>query len=454
MPTTPTAVSHLPPPARGRLPVVGHALQFARGPLKALHDLRGQGDIVALHLGMLPIYVVNSPKLLHEVLVTDAGSYTKGRMYDKTRPVVGNGIATSEGAFHHRQRRLIMPAFHRSSLHSYSEAMREQAESVIASWEPGQRIAVDRVMHELSVGTTVRTLFGTDIDNSTIAEIDSCVGVFLRQVIMRTLTPNFVERLRLTGTRKFEAARERLKNIVDTIIDERLRADGERDDLLSLLIAARDEETGEPMSRQQIHDEVITIMVAGADSTAYTLSWLLYELGRNPAVEARLHDEIDTVLDSRTVTFDDLPQLHYTQRLIQETLRLHSVSWIQMRRTINPVRLGDTHLPAGAEILFSALDNHAPRPRSLPRPPALDPDRWLAPPPREAFQPFSAGPRKCPGDHFSLTQLAINVATIATNWRLAPATRTKVREVPAAALRPNHLPMVVRPRSETAEHRR
>lgn len=445
MPTTP-AVSHLPPTARGRLPVIGHALQFVRGPLIVLQDLRGQGDIVTLQVGRLPIHVVNSPQLLHRVLVTDAGSYTKGRMYDKTRPVVGNGIATSEGAFHHRQRRLIMPAFHRPRLRGYSEAMREQAEAAIASWLPGQRIAVDRAMHTMSVGTTVRTLFGTGIDNRTIAEIDSCVGVFLKQVIVRTMTPNLVESLPLPGTRKFEAARKRLKAIVDTILDERLRATQERDDLLSLLIAARDEESGEPLSRQQLHDEVVTMIVAGADSTAYTLSWLLYELGRNPAVEARLHHELDTVLNGRPVTFDDLPRLAYTQRLIQETLRLHSVSWIQMRRTITPVTLGDARLPAGAEILFSATTMHRD-PGLYPHPLRFDPDRWLSPHQREAFQPFSAGPRKCPGDHFSLTQLAIDIATIAARWRLVPAGRRRVREVPAAVLRPDHLPMVVRARS-------
>ncbi|MGW6795227.1 cytochrome P450 [Streptomyces chartreusis] len=445
MPTT-SAVSTLPPPARGRLPVIGHALQFVRGPLNVLQDLRSQGDIVALHVGKLPIYVVNSPQLLHHVLVTDAASYTKGRMYDKTQPVVGNGIATSEGSFHHRQRRLILPAFHRPRLRIYSEAMREQAESVIASWKPGQRIAVDRVMHEMSVGTTVRTLFGTDIDTDTIAEIDYCVGIFLKQVIVRTMTPNFVERLPLPGTRKFEAARKRLKAIVDTILDKRLQSTEERDDLLSLLIAARDEESGEPMSRQQLHDEVVTMVVAGADSTAYTLSWLLYELGRNPAIEARLHNELDTVLNGRPVTFDDLPQLEYTQRLIQETLRLHSVSWIQMRRTIAPVKLGDKHLPTGAEILFSATTMHRD-PDLYPDPLRFDPNRWLSPLQRESFQPFSAGPRKCPGDHFSLTQLAINIATIASHWRLTPATRRKVREVPAAVLRPNRLPMVVQARS-------
>ncbi|WP_225625951.1 cytochrome P450 [Streptomyces werraensis] len=442
---TPLAVSQLPPPARGRLPLIGHALQFVRGPLHVLQNLRGQGDIVALHVGRLPIYVVNSPQLLHHVLVTDAGSYTKGLMYDRARPVVGNGVATSEGAFHHRQRRLILPAFHRPRLRSYSEAMREQAEALVASWRPGQRIAVDRAMHTMSVGTTVRTLFGTGIDSDTIAEIDHCVGVFLKQIIVRTVTPGFVESLPLPSTRKFEAARKRLKTIVDTILDERLRATEERDDLLSLLMAARDE-NGEPLSHQQLHDEVVTMVVAGADSTAYTLSWLLHELGRNPAIEARLHRELDTVLGGRPVTFDDFPKLEYTQRLIQETLRLHSVSWIQMRRTIAPVKLGDTRLPVGAEVLFSPTTMHRD-PDLYPDPLRFDPDRWLSPPRREAFQPFSAGPRKCPGDHFALTQMAITLATIAAHWRLVPATRRKVREVPAAVLRPNRLPMVAQARS-------
>ncbi|WP_413760692.1 cytochrome P450 [Streptomyces sp. MMBL 11-3] len=443
MVTIPTAPS-LPPPARGRLPLIGHALQFVHGPLNVLQGLRGQGDIVALHVGRLPIYVVNSPQLLHRVLVTDADSFTKGRMYDKTRPVVGNGIATSEGAFHHRQRRLILPAFHRPRLRGYSEVMREQAEAVIASWRPGQHIAVDRAMHTMSVGTTVRTLFGTGIDSGTIAEIDHCVGVFLKQIIVRTMAPNFVERLPLPGTRSFEAARKRLKAVVDSILDTRLRATEQPDDLLSLLIAARDEKTGEPLSRQQLHDEVVTMVVAGADSTAYTLAWLLYELGRNPAIEARLHHELDTVLSGRPVTFDDLPRLQYTQRLIQETLRLHSVSWIQMRRTITPVTLGDLHLPAGAEVLFSATTMHRD-PELYADPLRFDPDRWISPPRRESFQPFSAGPRKCPGDHFALTQLAIGVATIAARWRLVPATRNKVREVPAAVLRPHRLPMVAQP---------
>ncbi|MGH8794769.1 MAG: cytochrome P450 [Stackebrandtia sp.] len=436
------------PTAPGRVPLLGHVPRLLRNPVGTLRKLRSRGGVVTLYIGTKPVYLVNSPQLLHKVLVTEAASYAKGRMYDKARPVVGNGLATSQGAFHHRQRRLMAPAFRRERLHAYAEVMRRQAEAMTSTWRDGQRLAMDKALHRVAAAIAFTALFGADLDEEAVDEIDLCVAGFLKEVAVRTVSPGFVEKLHTPGSRRFNRLRERMTEIVETMIDAHLKDPDSRQDLLSMLVSAADETTGATMSAQQLHDEVMTLLVSAPDTTGSTMSWLFYELGRRPQMQRRLQAEVDAVLDGRPVAFDDVAELEYTRRLVDETLRLHAVSWLQMRRTLKPVELGDVRLPAGAEILFSAAALHRD-PHLYPDPLRFDPDRWASPPPRETFIPFSAGPRKCIADHFARLQMTIVTATVAADWRTRLLPSPRVREVPAAVLRPNHLPMTVHTRHRT-----
>ncbi|TDD94765.1 cytochrome P450 [Actinomadura rubrisoli] len=430
------------PCAPGRLPLAGHVHRLLRDPVGLLQALRDEGPIAAFHLGRRPVYVVNSPELLRRVLVTDAGSYVRGLAYERSRPILGDGLATSDGEAHLRQRRLMLPSFHRARLLGYTGVMRAQAEVLAGTWRDGQRVAMDRALHRTSAAGALRALFRTDLDDATVAEIDDCVTVFLEEIPLRAVLPRFAERLPTPGNRRFARVAARLRRIVDGMVEERRRDPRARDDLLSMLMAARDEDTGAAMTPRQVRDEVVTILAGGSETVPSTLSWLYYELGRDPSVQERLQDELDLVLEGRPAGFDDLPRLAYTRRVIDETLRLHSVAWMMSRRARTDAELGGHRIPAGAELLFSPTTLHRD-PVLYPDPLRFDPDRWISPPPRENFVPFGAGPRKCIGDHFSYIQMTVIVATVSARWSVSGVPGSRVRERPAGALRPDVLPMTV-----------
>lgn len=430
------------PGAPGRLPVLGHAHLLLRDPLGFLQSVREAGPVARFHVGRRPVYAVNSPELLRRMLVTDAGSFVRGLAYDRARPILGDGLATSDGEAHLRQRRLMMPSFHRARLLGYTAVMRAQAEALAGSWRDGRRVAMDRALHRASAAGALRALFRTDLDDATVAEIDDCVTVFLREIPLRAVLPRFAVRLPTPGNRRFARVAARLREIVDGMVEERRRDPAERDDLLSLLMAARDEDTGAAMTPRQLRDEIVTILAGGSETVPSTLSWLYHELGRNPGLQRRLRAELDGVLDGRPVAFGDLPRLAFTRRLIDETLRLHGVAWMMSRRARTEVELGGHRIPAGAELLFSPTTLHRD-PALYPDPLRFDPDRWLSPPPKENFVPFGAGPRKCIGDHFSYIQMTVIVATLSARWSVSPVPGSHVRERAAGALRPDGLPMIV-----------
>jgi cytochrome P450 len=368
-------------------------------------------------------------------------------VFDKTRPFVGNGIATSEGALHLRQRRLMLPAFHRARLRTYTDVMREQTAATTALWKAGQSIAADEAIYELTCRVTTQTLFQADTDHHATAAIQQWLPVFLKGVIRRAMSPlDVMERLPTPANRQFERARTGLKTIIDTVISAYRADPRDRGDLLSMLATARDEETGEEMGHGQLHDELMTILIAGTETTGTALAWLFHEIGRHPDVEDRIHHEIDTVLDGRPISFDDLPALEYTRRVISEALRLHTPTWVTMRRTTTAVEHHGIRIPPGAEILFSPATMHRD-PAIYPDPYRFDPDRWTSPPARHTYLPFGAGPHKCIGDHFGLTEMTVAVATIGARWRLLPSPGHTVRELPLSTLRPDRLPMTVQRRA-------
>lgn len=421
--TAPTAAAPLAP---GRWPVVGHIPPLVRRRHEFMQSLRTGGEVVEIHLGPRTAYVVNAPDLLHRILVTEARSVERGRMFDKLRQFVGNGIGTSDGEHHLRQRRLMQPAFHRERFSRYADLIRSEALDMVESWRPGECVAVDRQMQNLTLTAATRTLFSTHLSAKDTTVIRQSLPILIRGALWRTVLPlDVLELLPTPGNRRFAAARVRLRQTLDSLIAT-YRADGvDHHDLLSTLLLAREAETGRPMTDSQVRDEAMSVLTAGSETPGHTLTNIFYELGRNPDVNARLCTELANVLGDRPIEFDDIAKLTYTSRIIKETLRLHTPLWLLMRRTKDPVQLGAYAIPAGADVLFSPNALHRDS-RWYPNPLRFDPDRWLSDDlPREAYLPFLIGPHRCIGEHFALMELTVVIATVVRGWRLRPYSESR-----------------------------
>lgn len=414
-----------------------------------LESLREQGDIVRVFFGPLEVYVVLRPELFHEILVRKSGAFRKGRLLDKVRAFLGNGLLTSEGEFHHRQRRLMQPAFHRRKIAEYVNLMRRNAERAIAGWRPGQVVDLQEIVDDLALRNVSEALFSAELGRLAHDEVLRWMRVVMRGAAIQTLAPDLVQRLPTPGNRRFVEANTRFRRVVDEVIRS-YRSDGvDRGDLLSMVLAARDEETGRGMTDAQARDELQTLLLAGAETTASAMGGLFDEVGRHPAVAKRLHAELDEVLGGRPLGYDDIARLNYTRAVVDEALRLDLPVWMTMRRTAEEVSLGGTRLPSGAEILLSFPVVHRD-PEIYPDPLAFDPDRWLRHRPRDlppgAYMPFAAGSRKCIGDHFAWMELVVTVAVIGARWRLEPAPGDRPKRVYRTVTRMSRLRMVALPR--------
>ncbi|WP_394842212.1 cytochrome P450 [Pendulispora brunnea] len=441
--------------APGGLPLFGHGLRLLRDPLAYLQSLRALGDVVQIRIGPSPLFVVTSSELIHQVLVTNARSFERGRVFDKATGAIGKGVIVSNGDFHRQQRSMLQPGFHRERIRGYMDTMRQQAIAQMAGWSSGSRISLREQMHRLALNTVTRTLFGANTRESTAAEIGAYIDAANAWVSRNTLFPGrFFEMLPTPSNRDFARKRARFEAIIGSFIESRRADENDRGDLLSALLSAQDADTGKAMSDEQLRIEIAGLFVAGSETTATSMTWLFHELGANPQVEAQLHAEIDAVLDGRPVTGEDLPRLPYLQRVVSETLRRYPVAWLLMRRAIHAIDLGGTHLPAGAEVLVSPLMFHRD-PSIYPDPLRFDPERWHPERAKElqrhAFTPFGDGKHKCIGDVFARTEMLIAVATIASAWRLVPVPGHRVREVPRAVLRPNRVLMTTVSRGRASQ---
>ena len=434
------------PRVPGGLPLLGHAVSLWRGPYEFVKSLRRHGDLVRVDLGTMPVYFVNSGQLAHEVMVTKGRSFEKGRFFDRLRPLVGDGLSTADSVTHRRHRRLMQPMFHRARIAGYGEIMSEQARAMTESWTSGQTVAVDEAVGDFVVGTLARTMFSGDIGRPAEEAVRRNVPIIIENLLLRTVSPKFLDRLPIGPNRRFDAAKLELHQVLDSVIaSSRASGDINGPDLLSLLLAARDADTGEALSDVEVRDELGTILFAGAETAASTLAWAFFEIARHPEVEEQVVAEVESVVGDRPVTFEDVPKLEYLRRVIDEVVRLHSVTLL-MRRAIEPVEIGGVSLPANTEIAFSLYALHQD-PRWFPDPQRFDPDRWLAERsgdiPREAFAPFGSGTRKCIGDAFAWTEIPILLATVLAQWRLRPEPGHVPSEAIAAMPHPDRLPMVV-----------
>ncbi|OEJ37476.1 cytochrome P450 [Streptomyces agglomeratus] len=441
------------PTATGALPLLGHAVPLMRDNLRFIASLRDYGPLVRIYLQPgQPTIVVNRPDLIRTMLVDLAPNLDKGRFFEKMGQVLGgDSVVTAAGTAHVRARRQLQPAFRHAEIARYVDLMREQVTSTVADWKPGQVVDVREAMVKLSLDMLVATVFSSSLDERAFHQLRRDLSIVMNGVGTRVMLPDWVEKLPLPANRRFNESRAAVRAIIGDAVDG-LRASGhDTGDMLSALLHARDEETGELMSRHRICSEILTLAVAGTETTASVLSWILYELARDPGIEERLHSELEQVLADRPVAFEDVGRLPFLRNVITETLRLHHTGWLVTRRTLTPTRLGDWEIPAGTELAYCQHAMHRD-PAIFPDPLRFDPDRWLdegqaAALPEGAWVPFGAGKHKCIGDHFALTELTTAVATIARQWRLELSDRQVVRPVARATVRPGTLLMTANPRS-------
>jgi cytochrome P450 len=417
------------------------------------------GEVVFFRIGPRRGYLLTNPSDVRHVLQDNARNYRKSPLYEKLRIFLGNGLLTSEGEFWLRQRRIAQPAFHRQKIAALADVMTGAACEVAAQWAPvaasGGVLDVEDEMMRLTRTVVLRALLGADL-GPYAAGIDDAWAVINQHIGESFWSFGFGDRLPTARRRRFEAARALLQAAVDHVIAERRRRPGP-DDLLSMLMSARDEETGEGMTDEQLRVEVTTFLLAGQETTALALTWTWYLLSQHPHARERLEAELDGVLQGRPPGYADLAQLPYTRMVLDEALRLYPPAWGFSRQALGDDRLGGYHLPRGwlAFVLPYVLHR---LPAFWPDPDRFDPERFTpersAERPKFVYLPFGAGPRQCIGNHFALIEAQLVLATLAQSYRLTLEPGHQVEPWPLITLRPRFgLRMLVRDRSKVKGQR-
>ena len=433
---------NLPPGPKGS-PLFGNVFEPRGDAIGYLTKCaREYGDIVFFRFLGVPACFVNRPEYIESVLVTQSNNFVKSKDYRAMRRVLGNGLLLSEGEFWRRQRKLIQPAFHQERIEAYADIMTGYTERMLASWSEGLTLDIHAAMMHLTLGIVAKTLFDADVSREA-EDVDAALtvlmGKFLRQAGMALLLPSWVP---LPTSQLLKRAVGRLDKVIYGIIEQR-RASGQMSgDLLSVFLQAHDEE-GIGMTDGQLHDEIMTLFLAGHETTANVLSWTWYLLGQNQEVEEKLVEELGSVLGGRVPTPADLPRLTYTDAVLRESMRLYPPVWVIGRCALAPFRLGGYELPADTNVLISQLIMHKDA-RYFPEPERFDPDRWNANDPRAvavprfAYLPFGGGPRVCIGAGFGMMEAVLLLATIAQRFRPEIVPGQNVKMQPTVTLRPRN----------------
>jgi len=429
---------HLPT-APGRLPVIGHMAAYARDPLKFLERASRLGPLVQMDFLNFQSVLVNDPELIEQILVTEHRSFQKDRYLRDLKRALGEGLLTSEGDFWLRQRRLAQPAFHKERIAEYGRTMVECAEHELSRWREGEERDVHADMMRVTLDIVGKTLFGADVSDRAAEVAHGLEGLMERYgdpVAMGV--PNW-DKLPTPLNRRVERAIRNLDRVVRDMIRERKKR-GEGRDLLSMFLAARDDD-GTGMSEQQLRDEVLTLFLAGHETTAITLSWTWMLLSQNPHVARKLHEELDAVLGGRAPTAADMTRLPYAERVIKESMRLYPPAWSLGREAIRDVQIGPLAVKKGTNLWIAQWALHRDA-RWFDDPERFDPDRWAGDLqkriPKYAYFPFGGGPRLCIGNAFAMMEAVLVLATFAQRFQLDLVPGQLLEGVPSITLRPKH----------------
>ena len=414
------------PPGPPGAPLIGNLrdmrVDMARNWVRAREQY---GDVVGYHIAGRPIFLVAHPDDIRYVLVDNARNYTKGRGLEKAKPLLGEGLLTSEGDFWLRQRRLAQPAFHREHIASLAGVMTKATEEVLERWDAyatsGDSFDVADEMMKLTLTIVTRALFNAALTPEDIRTVSRTFPHLLRWATERvTSIFDFVEKLPTPDNIKREQYTQQLNRIVYRIIEERHKSGEQHNDLLGLLMAARDEDGGF-MTDKQLRDEVMTIFIAGHETTALLLSWTWALLSWHPDVRRRVEAEVNEVLQGRTPTAADVPRLTYLSMVINEALRLYPPAWVVIRSPIREDRIRGYRIPPRSTILLSPYVTHR-HPEFWENPEGFNPERFTPERARGrhkyAFFPFGGGPRLCIGNNFALMEATLIVAMTCQRYRI------------------------------------
>lgn len=433
------APARTPPGPRG-LPVVGSLLPFYANPLRfTSHTARTYGDVARVRIAGVPFLLLSHPSDIETVLVTRNRDFRKGRLDRDRRLLFGQGLATSDGELWLRQRRLSQPAFHRERIAAYGELMGELAQRRLDEWPQQTVVDLHRLFMQLTLEIVGKVLFGADVGPRAtevgasleilMAYFGSWANFFLRLLPKNAPWP---------GRAHFRATVARLDEIIFDLIQERRRDEREHNDLLSMLVSARDEDDSQ-MSDQQLRDELMTVFLAGHETTALALSWAFVGLAQHPDTEARLVGELDEVLGERAPTVHDLPRLAYARQVVQESMRLYPPAWVLVRQAVRDVEIGGYRVPAHAFVSMSPWVVHRD-PRNFDDPESFRPERWadgLADRlPKFAYFPFGGGQRVCIGNGLAMMEATLLLAGVCHRFRFRPS--GPVKPDPSLSLRPKN----------------
>lgn len=384
---------------------------------------------------------IRHPEDIHDVVLRKASSFRKGPDYTNKRiglaSFLGNGLLTSDGELWRRQRKLVQPALHARRIEGYAETMVDFTEAMVARWQDGQVIQLDDEMSALTMQIVATSLFSEDVSGE-VEQVSWAMNVL--QTLMTSPAILLPSWLPTPIQQRRKRAVALLDRIVYGFIEDWRRQQVDRGDLLSMLMMSSDEESGAHMSDVQVRDELVTLLLAGHETTANALNWTFYLLAQHPAQEARLHEEIDGVLGDRAATLADLAQLSYTRAVVEESMRLFPPAWSFGRQAVEPVALGGYTIPAGWEINIVSYCTHRDG-RWWDEPATFRPERFLADDPdrpKYAYLPFGGGPRICVGNHFAMMEAQLALATVAQRYRLRLVDDQKVIPNPMITLVPKH----------------
>ncbi|MCV7079461.1 cytochrome P450 [Mycobacterium szulgai] len=425
------------PSAPGALPLFGHALSAMRDPWRFLSGLPDHGDLVRVRLGPSEAVVVCTPELTHQVMVDDRTFDKVGPLYARSREILGTTVVSASHDQHRPLRRKAQPSFHRNQMPGYARVMTDRIDAFTASWQDNEVLDVWPEMRGLSAAIGVDALFGNSISPDDIDRFIDATSTVNEGVYGQSMLPAAWRKLPTPANRRYRNALAEIHRIARNM-GAACRAE-DRTGFLSMLLDG-------DKSPAEIGNEIITYLVAAYDTGASTLAWALHLLAEHPEIEERLHAEVDAVLAGQPASFDHLPHLELTERVIMETLRIQPVSWIFTRCVTTETELGGYQLPAGTAVALSPWIIHH-RPDVYPDPARFDPDRWLPDRKRSAKDgtmiAFGSGSRRCIGELFGKIESILALATIVSRWQLRTLAGSSVRPTMATVNHPKGLHMRV-----------
>ncbi len=430
----------LPPGPKGNW-LLGNLPEFRRDILGMfLQCAKEYGDVVRFRIPNLHSYLILHPDDIEYVLVTANRNFKKHKIWRHLTSLFGTGLLTSEGDFWIRQRRLAQPAFHKNRIALYGEIMVEYTKRMLGHWQDGQTRDVHEDIMALTMQIVAKTLFNADVSKES-KDVGNAMEVVMQEFQSRFGRPFFLpESIPTPGNIRFKKAIRKFDDMIYSIIKSRRSTKDETGDLLSMLLNARDED-GSGMTDTQLRDEIITLFLAGHETTAIALSWTLYLLSQHPVVRSKLLEECGNVLEDRNASVDDLANLKYAEMVILESMRLYPPAYGYGREAISDCEIGGYHVPAGTTIFLSQYVTHRD-PRFFENPLEFHPERWaddlLKRIPKYAYFPFSGGPRQCIGNSFAMMEAVLLMVTILRAFQLDLVPNHPVVLQPSITLRPKY----------------